>query len=54
VWVPIRAEPKPRDLRRSESALETFQMNLGAFPLSQEEAAEVLARLDEAEGAGEG
>jgi hypothetical protein len=49
VRVPIRAEPKPRDLRRPKSALETFQMDLAAFPLSQEQAAEVLSRMDQSD-----
>lgn len=49
VWVPIRAEPKPRDLRRPTAPLKTFSMDLAAFPLSPEDAAAVLSELDQSD-----
>lgn len=49
VWVPIRSDPKPLDIRRPSSALRTFRMNLAAFPLAPEDAASVLSELNPSE-----
>ncbi|KAA1421248.1 hypothetical protein F0U44_02750 [Nocardioides humilatus] len=49
IWVPIRAEPKPCDLQRPTSPMKSFEADLAAFPLSPEQASEVLARLGRTE-----